>query len=87
MKTIEEIGEGYADVGEVSLRHGGAILLTPYCRYSAVRLAELFKQSLLKLSWETKRPSRHEYFMSLKEREYSYGNDIAYHSHPFTDKA
>jgi alkylated DNA repair dioxygenase AlkB len=47
-----------------------------------------FKQELLDLNWLTKRTARHEYFMSLTERSYSYGNkglgSESYSSSPFS---
>lgn len=39
---------------------------------------------LLSLDWLTKREARHEYFMSVDKRSYSYGNDIDYDSNEFS---
>lgn len=46
------------------------------------------KKELLELEWITKRTARHEYFMSLVDRTYTYGNkglgDETYTSKPFS---
>lgn len=68
-----------------SITKQGAIYVPPLFG-SVINTA--IKQELLGLEWLTKKTARHEYFMSDKDREYSYGNkgtgDETYTSKPFT---
>lgn len=52
------------------------------------RYADCIFEEVKKLNWLTERSARKEYFMSTKDREYSYGNrhqgDITYKSEPFS---
>lgn len=68
-----------------SITKQGAIYVPPL--FSAT-INEHIKKELLGLEWLTKKTARHEYFMSDKDREYSYGNkgtgDETYTSKPFT---
>lgn len=70
------------------LTYGGAHYVSPN-ENTILKDNENIIAELLNLDWETKRTARHEYFMSLTPREYSYGNraettPVKYNSKPFS---
>lgn len=68
MKNLTEISKSIEP--ELYLKSG--CLYVP--KYANLDIIEGFEEELLNLDWITKKSARHEYFMSEKEREYSYGN-------------
>ena len=65
--------------------YGGSLYLSDWLGKNSI--ANL-REEVLALDWITKRTARHEYFMSVDERGYSYGNSFSgeeeYFSKPMT---
>jgi alkylated DNA repair dioxygenase AlkB len=84
-----KIPEKYGDAIPVKVYGGATYIPFPYRgTHGNPAVDHNFRTHLLELPWLTKKTARHEYFMSLKPREYSYGNrglgSESYQSNPFT---
>ena len=84
-----KIPEKYGDATPVKVYGDATYIPFPYKgTHGNPAICNDFREHLLELPWLTKRTARHEYFMSLKPREYSYGNrglgSESYQSNPFT---
>lgn len=77
MKTLPQLQEMWPNFSE----RFGSIYLP---EFTSVLLNERVKEELLALEWLTKRTARHEYFMSLEPRTYSYAGSEQYESKPFS---
>lgn len=84
------VTENYGD--STPVRVYGDAIYTPFPyknRVGRPAIFQGFREHLLEIPWVTKKTARHEYFMSLTPREYSYGNkglgSETYQSNPFTD--
>lgn len=64
--------------------HGSFYLEGYVQRYARRDIVDSIKKELLELEWLTKRTARHEYFMSLIPRTYSYAGSDEYNSREFS---